>query len=65
MGYIRTRLGIGKPVMWGSLGVFHLFLAASFLTGRSGEPVQTGTGLLLLLVGSGMLFWGYRHRRRS
>ncbi len=65
MGYIRNRLGIGKPVMWGSLGVFHLFLAASFLTGQTAEPVQTGTGLLLLFVGLGMIVWGYTHGVRS
>lgn len=65
MGYIQRRLGIAKPIMWGSLGVFHLFLAARFLTGQGTDTIQTGTGLLLVVVGTGMLLWGYSHRQSS
>lgn len=61
MGYLRSRFGIGKQLMGYGLGVFHLFLSVSFLTGSDGG-LQFGTGLLLVLVGSGMILWGYSHR---
>ncbi|MFW6385135.1 MAG: hypothetical protein ACOCY7_03260 [Halodesulfurarchaeum sp.] len=62
MGRLREYLGVGKPVMGYGLGTFHLFLGGSFLYGGGGKTMAVGTALLLFVVGSGMIVWGYRQR---
>ena len=61
MGRLREYLGVGKPVMGYGLGVFHLFLGGSFLYHAGGELLQLGTALVLFVVGTGMILWGYSH----
>jgi hypothetical protein len=65
MGYLRSRLGVGKPVLGGGLGAFHLFLSVTFYGSADGNVMQLGTSVLLLFVGSGMLLWGYAQLRRT
>ncbi len=63
MGVLRSRFGIAKSAMGFGLGIFHLFLSATFLTTAGGDPHRFWTGLLLIGVGSGMILWGYYHHR--
>ncbi|MFB6113231.1 MAG: hypothetical protein ABEJ58_03900 [Halodesulfurarchaeum sp.] len=62
MGRLREYLGVGKPVMGFGLGVFHLFLGGTFLQGAGDSILTLGTAMLLFVVGSGMILWGYSHR---
>ncbi|MFB6134286.1 MAG: hypothetical protein ABEI31_11000 [Halodesulfurarchaeum sp.] len=65
MGILREWLGVGKPVMGAGLGTFHLLLGATFLTGRGDAHFGLGTGILLLIVGTGMLLWGFQQYRTA
>lgn len=64
MGFLRSKLGVGKPAMGYGLGVFHLFLSVSFFRGGGGNVLELGTGVLLILVGLGMVLWGFYHHHQ-